>query len=170
MSKSGRAAIAILVAGAVLFLAGWLDGSVMRDIQRHASATFDLNGLSLALSLGSLGVAGCVLLLGALAWRSHSALVGAAYALGGAFIAFLPVILWRFATQVNDTPPLLPKPIAQAVSQIYSWSAGPLNAFGTIGAGMLLVGLLVVGRSFQSRSVGRVGEPLTSIDGQPIRP
>jgi hypothetical protein len=170
MSNSGRAAIAILVAGAILVLAGWLDGNVIRDIRRQASATFDPNGLALALSLGSLAVAGAVLLLGVLAWRSHSALVGAAYAIVGAFFAVLPVILWRVASHINGTPPLLPQPIAQAVSQIYDWSEGPLNAVGTIGAGMLLVGLLVIGRSFQGHSVGLISEPPTGNDGQPIRP
>lgn len=170
MSKSGRAAIAILVAGAVLLLAGWLDGNVMRDIQRHAGAAFDPTGLSLALSLGSLAVVSAMLVLGAIAWRSQSALVGVIYALVGAFFAFLPVIVWRFAAQVNDTPPVLPEPIAIAVGQIYFRSTGPLNAVGTIGAGMFVVGLLVVGRSFRARSVGQVEEPLTGIEGQPIRP
>ena len=83
MSKAGRAAITILVAAAVLWLAGWLDGRVMRDIQRQGAATFDLTGLALALSLGSLAVVSAALLLGVLVWRSHSTLVGAAYALWG---------------------------------------------------------------------------------------
>jgi hypothetical protein len=41
MSKAGRAAQAILVAAGVLWLAGWLDGSVMRDIGQQEAATFD---------------------------------------------------------------------------------------------------------------------------------
>lgn len=114
MSMSGRGAIALLVAGVVLFLAGWFDGSLMLGIQQHASARFDVNELALAMSLGSLVVAGSVLLLAVIAWRSQSALVGAAYAIVGAFFAFLPVIVWRFAAQVNDAPPVLPQPIAQA--------------------------------------------------------
>ena len=169
MSGSRRAAIPIVVAGAVLLLAGWLDGSVVRDIQAQAGAAFDPSGIVLAMSLGSLAVAGSVLLLGALAWRSRSALVGAAYALVGAFFAFQPVIVWRFAAQINDTPPVLPEPIAQAISQIYFWSDGPLDAVGTIGAGMMVAGIAVLGRAFRDRSVDREAEPLTATDVQPIR-
>ena len=115
-------------------------------------------------SLGSLAVVSAALLLGVLAWRSHSTLVGAAYALVGAFLVFLPVLAWRFAAQINDAPPVLPGPIADAVSQIYFRSAGPLNAIATIGGGMFVVGLLVVGRSLRARMVGRRVEPVTNIE------
>jgi hypothetical protein len=170
MSKAGRAAVAIVVAAGVLWLAVWLDGTVMRDIGQQAAQHFDNTGLELAYSLGAIAVAGGVLLLGVLAWRSHSALVVAAYVLVGAFFAFLPVLAWRFAAQINGAPPVLPGPMADAVSQIYFWSNGPLNAVATVGAGMLLVGLLVVGRSIMARMVGRRAEPLSGIEGQPIRP
>ena len=169
MSKAGRAAVAILVAAGVLWLAGWLDGTVMRDIGRQAAASFDNTGLELAYSLGAVAVAGSVLLLGVLAWRSHSALVGAAYILVGAFFAFMPVIVFPFAAQINGAPPLLPGPIADAVGQIYFSSYGPLNAIATVGAGMFVVGLLAVGRSIRARMVGRAAEPLTGIEAQPIR-
>ncbi len=170
MSKAGRAAVAILVAAGVLWLAVWFDGTVMRDIRQQEAATFDPTGLSLAYSLGAVAVAGGVLLLAVLAWRSHSALVVAAYVFVGAFFAFLPVLAWRFATQINGAPPVFPGPIADAVGQIYFWSAGPLNAVATVGAGMLLVGLLVIGRALRARMVGRRAEPLSGIEGQPIRP
>lgn len=111
-----------------------------------------------------------MLLLGVLAWRSRSALLGGIYAVAGALFAFLPVFVWRFAAQINDAPPVLPAPIASAVDEIYFRSTGPLNAVGIIGGGMLLVGLLVMGRSIRGRSVGRVHRPLIAGDGQPIRP
>jgi hypothetical protein len=171
MSKAGQTAVAILVAAGILWLAGWLDGSVMRDIGQQEAATFDPTGLSLAYALGAVAVAGGVLLLGVLAWRSHSALVGAAYVFVGAFFAFLPVLAWRFAAQINGAPPVLPGPIADAVGQIDFWSNGPLNAVATVGAGMLLVGLLVVGRSIRARMVRRrATEPRTGIEGQPVSP
>jgi hypothetical protein len=170
MFKAGRATIAILAAGAILFLAGWFDGSVIRDIQQQGAAAFNLTGFALALSLGSIVVVGAMLLLGVLAWRSRSVLVGAAYVLAGAFFAFLPVIMWGFTAQINDTPPVLPGPIVDVLGQIYSRTAGPLNAVGTIGAGMFVVGLLVVGRSLRARSAGGVAEPVTGLEGQPNRP
>lgn len=175
MSKARRAAIPILAAGVVLFLAGWLDGTVIRNIQAQSSATFDLTGFSLAMSFGSFAVAGSILLLGVLAWRSRLALIGAAYALAGGFLAFLPVILWRFAAQTGGAPPVLPEPIALAIGQVYFSAFGPLNAIETIGAGMLVVGLLVLGRTFRDRSVEPAAEPwtdvdVTDVDVQPIRP
>jgi hypothetical protein len=171
MSKAGRAAVAILVAAAVLWLAGWLDGTVMRDIGRQAAQSFDETGLELAYSLGAVAVAGGVLLLGVLAWRSRSALVGAVYLVVGGCFAFMPLINWWGGVRINGAPPVLPGPIADAVGQIFFSSFGPLNAIATIGGGMFIVGLLVVGRSVGARMMGRqVVAPITGIEGQPIRP
>jgi hypothetical protein len=170
MSRPSRVLIAILAAGAALYVGGWFDGTVMRDIQHQEEASFDPNGLTLALSLGSLAVAGAVLLLGALAWRSRSTLVGATYSSVGALVAFLPVIVWRFAAEINDHAPVLPKPIADEISQIYFWSSGPLNAMGIIGAGMLVAGILVIGRSFRGRVASPVAEPPTEPARLPAQP
>ncbi len=172
MSKSGRAVIAIVVAGAVTSLAAWVDGSVMQYIGDLSSRGFHPTGnlLRLAISLGSLAVAGSVLLLGVLAWRSHSALVGASYTLVGAFFAFLPVILYQFVAHSDVNLPVLPQPIADAVREIYLWSNGPLNADGMIGAGMLVVGILVLGRSLRGRSVGQGAESLTGANELPAQP
>ena len=165
MSKRDRVVIAILTAGAALYAGGWLDGQVMPEIQRQAGLSFDPNGLALAISLGSLAVAGVILLLGVLAWRSHSLAVGLTYSAVGAIAAFMPVIIWRFVAQFNDNPPLLPMPIADALTQIFRWSNGPLNATGMIGAGMLIAGILVLVRSFRRRSAdphtGSLTEPGT---------
>jgi hypothetical protein len=162
MSGQARVVISIVAAGAAVYLAGWLDGSVMRDIQRQFGASFDPNGLALAMSLGSIAVVGATLALGVLAWCSQSAPVGAIYTLVGAFLAFLPVIVWRFAATINGAPPLLPQPIAQEVTQFYAWSNGPLNAVETIGAGVLLAGLLIIGRSFRERV-----RPVAELQPQP---
>jgi hypothetical protein len=110
MSKAGRAAVAVLAAAAVLWLAGWADGTVMRDIQQQEAATFDPTGLSLAYALGAVAVASGVLVLAVLAWRSRSALVGVAYLIVGGFFGFMPVINWWDAAQINEVPPVLPGP------------------------------------------------------------
>jgi len=161
--------IAILTAGAALYAGGWLDGQVMPEIQRQAGLSFDPNGLALAISLGSLAVAGVIFLLGVLAWQSHSLAVGLAYSAVGAIAAFMPVIIWRFAAQINGNPPLLPKPIADELSQIYFWSNGPLNATEMIGAGMLIAGILVLVRSFRHQSAAPRTEPLTEPDALPAQ-
>ena len=170
MSKPIRATIAIVAAGAALLFAAWFDSTVMLDIQAQGRAMFDSTGFALALSLGSLAVAGAVLLLAVLAWRSQSALVGTVFAVVGAFFAFLPAILWQFAAEHNDVPAVLPQPIAQAVTDIYIRSTGPLNAVVIIGAGMLLAGLTVLVRAYRDRDVSLASQPATTTDEQPARP
>lgn len=149
MSRSARAAIAILVAGVVVLLAEWLDHSVIYDIMARGRATFDSLGYAWAMSLGTLAIVAAVLGLSVLAWRSRSALVGAVYAIAGGFLVFLPVILLQFASGVNDTPPMLPEPIAAALSDAWTWSSGPLNAVATIGGGMFVAGIVAIGRAFR---------------------
>jgi hypothetical protein len=57
------------------------------------------------------------------------------------------------------------------VGQIYFSSFGPLNAVATVGAGMFVVAMLMVGRALAARMMGRrATEPRTGIEGQPIRP
>ena len=169
MSKAGRAAIAILVAAAVLWLAGWLDGTVMLHAENPVTGPLEMSGFMAMVAVGSLAVSGSVLLLGVLAWRSQSALVGAAYAIVGAFFAALQWILVTLVVEINGAP-ILPRPIADGVQQIYVWAEGPLRAVETIGAGMAVIGVVVIGRSLRARMVGRRVEPVTGIEGQPVRP
>ncbi len=69
---------------------------------------------------------------------------------------------------------VLPVSIAEAVrGQIYGWSAGPLNALGTIGTvglAWIVVGVLVIGRSLRGGSAGRAPRPAAGIEEQTIRP
>ncbi len=69
---------------------------------------------------------------------------------------------------------VLPESIAAAVrGQIYGWSAGPLNALGTVGTvglAWIVVGVLVIVRSIRSRSAGRAPGPAAGIEEQTIRP
>jgi hypothetical protein len=170
MSHRAQVVVAIVAAGAVLYLAGWFDGTVMRDIQNDAGRTFNPNELEVALSLGFLAVAGSMLLLATLARRSNSALVGAIYSTVGVLVAFLPVIVWQFAAEINNKPPVLPQPIADEVGRIYFWSTGPLNAMEMIGAGMLVVGILVIGRSLRVRPATPVDETPADPDALPAQP
>ena len=59
--------------------------------------------------------------------------------------------MWGFLTG----PPLQPFPGPDVAGQIYLWSYGPFHAVATLGAGMFLVGLLVVGRALRARIVSR---------------
>ena len=106
------------------------------------------------ISLGSILVAATVLLAGVLAWRAASVLVGLTYAIVGGFLVVLPWLVWNFAAQVNDAPPVLPEPLATVVSEIYfRTSGGPLNAVGTIGGAMLIAGVAALVRRQRDRGV-----------------
>ena len=170
MSKSIVAVMALVVAGAALVAAAWFDSSVMREVQRTAAAAFDQGSLGLAWAIGSIVIAGSVLGLGGLAWRSGSLAVGTVYAVVGAFFAFLPVLLFDLGAQVNDTPPVLPQPIADAVGQVYLRVEGPLNAVVIIGAGMLVAGLAVIVRSLRSAPTAETAAVLPPAPEEVVRP
>jgi hypothetical protein len=156
MSRTGRTLVAVAGAALVLVVATWFDNTFMRDAVRHAQANFEMGGLGSVIAVGSMLVAGSVLLVGVLAWRAASVAVGVAYALAGGFLVMLPWIVWNFATQVNDTPPVLPEPLLSVVSEIYFRTAGgSLNAVGTIGAAMLIAGVAALVRWQRERAAAK---------------
>ncbi len=157
--SAGRAceAGALGAAAAALVVGGWLDGTVIVGLERDGAATYAPTGAAFAVGLGAAVVAGCVLAVGVLAWRSRSVLVGIVYLAVGLWFAFLPYIAWQFATQINGAPPLLPGPVADAVNRLQALSAGPLDAVETIGAGMALAGALVVGAAIRRRATRASG-------------
>lgn len=170
MSKWGRVVTAALIGGAALAAGAWYDGSVMVDAQRRAGNLFDPTQETLLLAVGSLAVAGAVLALGVAAWKARSVFIGVAYAVVGGFFTFLPVIVWEWAAQINGAAPVLPEPIASAVSQIYFHVQGPLNADGILGGAMLVMGLVVIGRQSFNRSRRRVSEAVGSPELAPGKP
>ena len=170
MSHRAQAVSAVVAAGAALYVAGWFDGTVMRDILIQAGHTYDESGLMLATSLGSLAVAGSVLLFGVLAWRLKSTPVGVVYTVVGGLAAFLPVMVFKFAAEVNGNPPVLPQPIGNELNQIYVWSNGPLNAIEMVGAGICVAGIVVIGRALRGRSGSRAAEPAAEPDALAVQP
>jgi hypothetical protein len=144
--------LALGAAAVALPVLAWLDGTVMRSVQRYASANFDIGPAAVVSALVSLAVAGTVLLLALLAWRSRSSVVGLAYVVVGTFFTFITWVLFTLAAGRNGAPPALPEPIATAISRLYVDSVGPLNAVIIVGAGMLLIGIAVIARAFRDRS------------------
>lgn len=167
MPRSARTATPLLAAGAVLWVSAWLDHTWLAEVQRQAGASFDPTAVVWTLGLGSLAVAGAVLLLAILAWRSRSVLVATAYAVSGAFFTFLPTILWQFGASRNGAAPVLPEPVAVVVNQVYVASTGPLNAVETVGAGMLIVGVAGLARSLRGRRVGRASASVVGPEAPP---
>jgi hypothetical protein len=121
--------------------------------------TFELEPALFVATLGHLAVAAGILVLAVLAWHSRSVAVGIAYALVGAIAAFLAPITWHLAAQVNNAPAVVPDPASRFISMIFTWQDGPLAAVATIGAGMLLIGLAVIGQPFSGRPAAAAAEP-----------
>ncbi len=154
MSRTIRALLALAGATLILVIAAWFDTIFLRDALRRGVAMFDNSGSSALLVLGSLLVAGSALAMWVLAWRARSVVVSLTYAIVGGFLAALPWLVWNFATQVNDVPPVLPEPLLTVVSEIYFRTGdGSLNAVGTIGAAMLIAGAFTLARWWRVRAV-----------------
>jgi hypothetical protein len=167
MSKAVRITVALGAAAGALVLATWFDRTVMEDAQRQAAATFDMAGAMWLWTLGLFMVAGAVLLLGVLAWRARSAVVGILYLLVGGFFAALPW-LWTLTASTNDAPPALPEPFAGFVGNAFVTTTGPLNAVGTIGAGMAIAGIAALAGSWRERSAAEPAAANAEATPQPL--
>ena len=170
MSKAGRSAVALVVAAVVLGAMAWFDTRVMSAAQQRATALFNSSGVALAGAVGSLATAGAVLLLAVLVWRARSAWVGVAYAVAGGFFVLLPWITFNLAAQTNDTPPVLPEPLAIAVSRLLLGSTGPLNAVSIVAAGMVIAGIAVIAHQWRGHATTTATVPATTATGQPLLP
>lgn len=163
MSRTARTLVALVGVPLLLVVATWFDSRVMRTAMTRAAAEFDRSGLSMVSAVGSVLVAGSVLLVGWLAWRAASALVGLVYTVVGGFIVALPWLAWTLATSRNGASPVLPGPLARLLGDIYLDTAiGPLNAASTIGAAMLVVGIATVVRWLRQRRGTRANAVATA--------
>jgi hypothetical protein len=141
VSRTGTTLVALAAAAIVLVIAAWFDNTFIRSALREAQSTFNMAGFARLVALGSLLVAGSVLLLGTLAWRAASVVVGLAYIVFGGFFVALPWLVMNLASGTNDGLPVLPESLASALTSIWYSTTGSLNAVGTIGAAMLIAGV-----------------------------
>lgn len=170
MSKATRSTVALVAAAAVLGAMAWFDTWVMGAARQRAAASFDSSSVTLAWAVGSLATAGSVLLLAVLVWRSRSAWAGGVYAVAGGFFVLLPWITFTLAAQVNDTPPVLPEPLALAANRLAFGSTGPLNAETIVAAGMVIAGIVVIAQQWRGRTTTADTAPVTTATGQPLLP
>ena len=167
MSKTASSLAALVVAAIALLVAAWLDGTVINDARRQAAAEFNTASIAGLLAMGSIAVAGGCLLVGWFGLRA-SPLVGLAYAVVGGFCALLPWLVLSLGASNNDVPAVLPDAIASPISQFYLRTHGTLNAVSTIGAAMLIAGLVALVRSMRRRDVAALAAPPVAQD--PARP
>jgi hypothetical protein len=151
--RLGRTIAAIVGAGILLVIAGWLDTVVLVGIKRSSESSFDIAAFVWSQSFGFLAIAGAVLAVGVLGLLARSLLVGVVYALVGALLVFLGPIVWLGAASINGADPILPEPITTLVNNLYFYGEqGPLNAVAIIGAGMLLVGIVSISDGIRHRA------------------
>ncbi len=88
--------------------------------------------------------------------------MGLAYAVIGGFFALLPWLVLNLGAVENGVPGVIPEAIASPISQLYLRTQGPLNAVGTIGAAMLIAGLIAMVRSLRRRDVAVPAAPIAT--------
>jgi hypothetical protein len=166
VSKTGKALVALAAAAIALVIMAWFDNTFLRDALREAQSTFNAASVSPLFVLGSLLTAGAVLLVGALAWRAASVIVGLVYVVVGGFFAALPWLVLSLASATGDAAPVLPDSLASAVTSIWLSTTGQLNAVATIGAGMLLAGIAALVRWWRGRAAAasRAEIPAQAVD------
>ena len=169
--RSGRTIAAIVGAGILLAIAGWIDTVVLAAIRTSANSSFDPRTIFWAESFGFLMVAGAVLAIALLGRWARSGLVGVVYTVVGAFLVFLAPINWLWAASINDAGPILPEPITTLVNKIYEHAeAGPSNAVAIIGAGMLLVGIASIVDAMRHRAPAASAPVATSAATSEVSP
>ena len=169
MNRQARFVVGLGVVIVLLVVDGWFDSVVVVTAQREVARTFDPDVVLVARSLGFLLIAASVLLVTVAGWRFRSIELGLAYVVVGAFFAFLDTITWKLAAQVNDAPPILPEPIVRIVNAFYPWEQGPLSATLIVGAGTLLVGIVLVGMPILRSGPPRLAAPGSSKPTSPSR-
>ena len=154
MPRLGRASLALVALAAVLVAIWWLDHMVIPypTVGTYADETMYESPLR---SLGYVAIVGAALVLARLAWWSRSAVVGTTYLVVGAFFAMLPWVYVFFFP--HGLPAVLPTGLARVVKELRMVTAGPLDAFVTLGGVMAIVGVFVLARSL--RAWVAAGEP-----------
>lgn len=144
-----RARLAIAVVGPFLLigLAAWWADNV-RDLQRHASATFDIGWSAWAVTLDYVIAVGGAFTVFWFLTSARSRLLAVGYVLVGGLLAFDAALIWTFGASINGAPPVAPEPVATLLNEIYvRLEFGPGVGPQVIGAGMLLAGLVDIARS-----------------------
>jgi hypothetical protein len=167
VSRSDRAAPALVAAAAVLVAVWWIDHVVIEVVLMHpyfvlrSHVLRSLSGLdpqqvgTLSYPLWSLeilAIGGAALVLARIAWWSRSAVVGIFYLVVGTSLALLPWLGARFAPERFDHTPwmdIFPTPLGTAVRWVEAARFGSLDALVMIGAVMAITGGFVTLRSFR---------------------
>ena len=96
--------------------------------------------------------------------------VGLAYIVVGAFFVALPWLVSSLAAGTNDGRPVLPEAVASALGTIWVWTAGQLNAVGTIGAGILIAGIAALVGWWRGRAVAARRAAIADPTPDPVLP
>lgn len=146
MSSMSRSVGGIALGVILLLGLTWFDADPLWYAQRQAGTNFDNAGYSLLWALGALAMSGSVLLIGALAWRSRSILLGVVYVIVGALFVVTPVLV------LNSV--VMPDWLAEGFPGLLSTSS-PLRAGTTVGAGMFVAGLVALWTWARDRRAAR---------------
>jgi hypothetical protein len=153
MSGLSRAVGGIAVGVVLLVGISWFDADQLWYAQRQADAGINSAGYSLLWALGALAMSGSVLLMGALAWWSRSLVLGVVYVIVGTIFVLTPVLVFNSVA--------MPEWLSQGFPGLLSISS-PLDAGITIGAGMLISGVIALWAWARTRRGAAASEPAST--------
>ncbi len=140
-----RSIVAGVIAAVAFLVAHWFDAGVLVEARTRAQATFEFGQTADLMPIAHLVTASGVLAISLAAWWSRSLLVGAAFAVVGGIVVFLPLLFWNFTLTLNEVAPPVPEPIARPINDLYmTLVTGITGSVFTLGGAMLLSGLAVI--------------------------
>jgi hypothetical protein len=168
LAKVGWPTLALGVAAMSLVVMSWMDPPLegVRALALRDNAAFRTATWGSLFWLGSrLAVAGLVLVLPLLVWRTRAAMVGAIYVVVGAFFIVLPFILEHVSSApivvgLTLLPTMSSSPLTTTLEGVWWATIGPIGATQMIGAVMVIAGAAVVARSLSEWvAAGETGAP-----------
>jgi hypothetical protein len=127
------------VAAAVVFgVVVWYDAGFLAPAQHEAQASFSVSSVVWLMALGTLLVAGAVILFAGLAWWAESLLASIAFLLAGLLETLLyPLVFGNYG---------LPDAVQYNAVGWLQWTSGPLSTASILGAALAVAGLVGIYR------------------------
>lgn len=135
MSPQARGLVVVAIAGVVFFALTWLDAAVMARGRGQAMATFNMGSYMWLAALGALAIAAAAILFAGLAWWSRSLVASAVFIVGGAAEMLVQPVAFTFTGEWILG-------LNYALSWWITSTSGPLNAATTLGAALVVAGLI----------------------------
>lgn len=135
MSPRTRGIVAVGIATVVFFALTWLDAAVMARGRGNAMATFNMGSYMWLAALGALAIAAAAILFAGLAWWSRSLVASVVFVVAGALEMLVQPVVFTFTGEWFLG-------LNYALTWWVTTTSGPLNAAATLGAALVVAGVI----------------------------